>query len=268
MIALMTDFGEGSIFVGIMKGVINRLNPRAKIVDLSHDIPHFNTESALFLLEKSYRYFPKGTIFLVVVDPGVGGIRRPIAIESRDYSFVGPDNGLFSFLRDEDILSIVELKQNRFFLPRVSNTFHGRDIFAPIAAHLSMGVDICSLGRRIRTIKRIRIPKPVRRRNILKGQIVYIDRFGNLVTNIQKEDFEKFTKRRRFKIELFSGRAMLPHKITKISSSYDMLARNIIGIFDSFDCLEIAIPRAAASQVLRLKPADKIVIERLDKAGK
>ena len=262
MIALMTDFGEGSVFVGIMKGVINKLNRRVKIVDLSHDIPHFNTESALFLLEKAYRYFSRGTIFLVVVDPGVGSRRRPIAIESRDYFFVGPDNGLFSFLKKRDISKIIELKQNRFFLPKVSDTFHGRDIFAPIAAHVSMGVDLCRLGRRIRSIKRISLPKPARRKNRLIGQIVYIDRFGNLVTNIERGNFERFTKGRRFKIELFSGRAMLLHKITKISSCYGVLSRNMIAIFDSFDCLEIAIPRGAASQILGLKPKDKIVVGR------
>jgi S-adenosylmethionine hydrolase len=214
-IALLTDFGLKDNFVGVMKGVITAINPKAKIIDICHSVSSYDINRAAFLLFASFSYFPKGTIFLAVVDPGVGSNRRAIAIKTENYYFIGPDNGILSLATAKDgIEKAVLLNNKKYFLKNVSSTFHARDIFAPIAAHISKGVNIRTLGRRINEIEKIKLGEPTVKGNILTAQIIYADKFGNLVTNITKKQFENFTCGKKF-IAFVNGK-----KIENICSFY------------------------------------------------
>lgn len=187
IITLTTDFGISGPFVGSMKGVILEINPRAQIIDISHGIDPFDLLDAAFLVGCAYSYFPSGTIHCIVVDPGVGGERRPIVALSTRYSFVAPDNGVLSYIYEqESIERVIHLKEPAYFLPRISRTFHGRDIFAPAAAWLSRGIDPQRMGPTIDDYVRCDIPRPRVSMNgtRIHGRVIHIDIFGNLVTNI------------------------------------------------------------------------------------
>jgi len=198
VITLLTDFGLKDYFVGAMKGVILSINPSAVIVDISHEIEPQRIRSATFVLSNSYHYFPPKTIHVAVVDPGVGSERRAILVETPRYFFIAPDNGLLSFIfeNNDETVKIYELTNEEFFLPKISRTFHGRDIFAPVAAHLSIGVLPEQMGRKIHDPVRleISIPQKLSERR-LAGEIIHIDRFGNLVTNFRGEIPENFVLR-------------------------------------------------------------------------
>jgi S-adenosylmethionine hydrolase len=185
VLVFLTDFGTRDGFAGVMKGVALSINPEVKTVDLTHEIESFDILGGALILKAHYRYFPKGTIFVGVVDPGVGTRRKAIAVRTPNYHFVGPMNGLFDLvLREEKPLEVVELTNPRYRLKAVNNTFHGRDIFAPAAAYISKGVPLKELGRRIGYRWLLKFPKPKRLGRKFIGEIVYIDKFGNAVTNI------------------------------------------------------------------------------------
>ncbi|MBI2948170.1 MAG: SAM-dependent chlorinase/fluorinase, partial [Verrucomicrobia bacterium] len=191
IITLTTDFGTDDWFAGTMKGVILSVNPKASIVDITHGIRLGDIRAGAFALAAAYRFFPRGTVHVAVVDPGVGSERKAIAVRTKDYFFVGPDNGLLSCaLAREVIRSIHRLENKKFFLPFVSQTFQGRDVFAPVAAHLSKGVAIGKLGPRAASCKMLTLPTPIRRGHELVGEVIYLDRFGNGITNIRGEDLE------------------------------------------------------------------------------
>ena len=189
VITLLTDFGNQDAYVGVMKGVITGINPLANIIDICHNIPPQDVFNAAYLLYTSYKYFPKKTIHVAVVDPGVGSRRDIVCVETKDYFFLVPDNGLLSFIvQEEKPKVIVRLANDRYFLPSPSNTFHGRDVFAPAAAYLSLGVKLRQLGIKIDQLEQLEIPKPVpKKAGQVEGQIIYIDRFGNIITNITRE---------------------------------------------------------------------------------
>ncbi len=204
-IALLTDFGVKDNFVGVMKAVILKINPKVNLIDITHMISPQNIWEAGFLLYKSFRFFPKDTIFLVVVDPGVGSKRKALAIKTKNYYFVGPDNGVLSLAsRKDGREKIINLTNKRYFLKEVFSTFHGRDIFSPVSAYLSKGVKIDNLGPSLRRIEELELPSPKIKGSTLVGQILYIDRFGNLVTNLNLRDFQRFTRGRRFKLKIKS----------------------------------------------------------------
>ena len=185
-ISLTTDFGTRDWFVGTMKGVILGINPRAGIVDVVHEIPSGDVRAAAFALRASYHYFPKGTVHVAIVDPGVGSNRRVIGVRTSSYSFIGPDNGLLSWaLRNETIKEIRSLENPKYFLQPISRTFHGRDIFAPVAAHLSRGVALKNFGPSLTQFLRLPWPNPRIRDDRIEGQVIYVDRFGNAITNIE-----------------------------------------------------------------------------------
>lgn len=261
VISLLTDFGDKDNFVGVMKAVILSINPQAKIIDISHNINPQDIIAAGFLLKNSFRYFPSNTVHLVVVDPGVGTKRRPILVRTKDYYFVGPDNGVLSLaLEDEVIQAIFEITQDRYFLKPVSDTFHGRDIFAPVAAYLSLGRKSENFGKRISSIKQLNFPKPRRLKNKLKGKIIYIDHFGNLITNITKDIFTHFVGDYGFKM-CIAGK-----EITKISHSYLEGKKNEpLAIFGSFGNLEISLPKACAKEYLSADKATPIEIIKTDR---
>jgi S-adenosylmethionine hydrolase len=186
VIALLTDFGNRDGFVGAMKGVILTINPGAKLVDISHEVEPFSVLEGALLLRAHYSYFPRGTVFVAVVDPGVGSERRPIALRCGGYFFVGPDNGIFDLVI-KDLGSepeVVLIEREEFLIPRRNETFHGRDIFSPVAAHLSRGVPLTDFGSRTEYLFRLRFPEPEVSGDKVVGEIIYFDRFGNGVTNV------------------------------------------------------------------------------------
>lgn len=187
LITLTTDFGRTDNFVGVMKGVVAGLNPKVNVIDLSHDIPPQDITAGRYIVETSVDYFPPGTIHLAVVDPGVGTRRKAILIETENYFLIGPDNGLFSFLTQKDIKKVISLTNKKYFLRDITATFHGRDIFAPVAAYLSLGVIPDEFGNEFKSIARSKFKLTRKTKNGLVGRLIYIDHFGNLVSSIKAD---------------------------------------------------------------------------------
>lgn len=257
-VSLVTDFGSSDNFVGVMKAVILKINPRAQIVDLCHMIKPQDIFTAAFLLNSAYMYFPRGTVHLVVVDPGVGSKRKGIIVKTKDYFFVAPDNGVLGLLlRKERPIKIVEIRNMHYFLKPVSSTFHGRDIFAPVAAHLSCGEGIDNFGKSLTSYNKLEFPKIKISADTLIGKIIYIDRFGNLVSNIEKKDFFNFVKKNKYKI--FIGNKV----IDRLSEGYsDSVPIKPLALFDSFGFLELAVDSHSAEKLLNVKRGTAIKITR------
>ena len=193
VITLTSDFGLTDPYVGIMKGVVLSLNPKAHIVDISHQVEAGSIFQGAVILEAACAFFPAGSIHVAVVDPGVGSNRRPIILKTETHLFVGPDNGIFwPIISSHQNMEIIHLTESRYFLPNVSCTFHGRDIFAPVAAYLSRGVDPLSMGPVITDPVSLEFPLPQQGKDVLTGQVTRVDHFGNLITNIHKIDLEQF----------------------------------------------------------------------------
>ena len=193
IVTLMTDFGIKDGNIGVMKGVIWGICPQAQISDLSHMIGAQNVREASLILSRSAPYFPKGTVHVVVVDPGVGTARRPMAVQIGDWFYVGPDNGTITILLERAEkegwpCKFVQLDQTKYWLPNVSFVFHGRDIFSPVAAHLASGVSLSDLGTEFTDPVRLQLPQPQRIDNGWRGEIIHIDHFGNLASNIRVEN--------------------------------------------------------------------------------
>lgn len=212
MITLLSDFGTAAHFVGAMKGVIASIAPDVAVVDITHEVPPFEIPTGAFLLDQAWRYFPKRTVHVAIVDPGVGGQRRPILIESLGHYFIGPDNGLFSFILQDPKAIVRVLNKPKYWLAEVSSTFHGRDIFSPTAAHLANGVKPAQLGSKIADPWRSPLLEPVRQsRRSFTGSVLFVDRYGNLITNFKASAFptlrnRPFTMTAGLElIELFSG---------------------------------------------------------------
>jgi len=195
ILTLTTDFGLVDPYVAMMKGVILSINPNANLVDLSHLISAGAILQAASLIHESFLFFPPGSIHIGVVDPGVGSKRRLIALKAQEHFFVGPDNGLFwPVIRDSKNVKIVQLTERKYFLPRVSRTFHGREIFAPVVAHISKGVALESMGEDIDDPVPLEYPQPLLKDGFLYGRIMRVDNFGNLITNIHHRELERFVK--------------------------------------------------------------------------
>jgi S-adenosylmethionine hydrolase len=252
----MTDFGTSDHYVGVMKGVILNINPQVQIVDLTHAIPPQDINGAAFLIDSAYRYFPTGTIHVVVVDPGVGSSRRAIVCRTATAYFVCPDNGLLThILCNEEHIHAVAVENSAYFLPQVSNTFHGRDIFAPVAAHLSRGVPISELGNPVTQLVQLAIPKPQVTEEMVIGHIIWVDSFGNLVTDISREILESLEGQNG--VVIHAGSAKIDH----FNRSYaESEIGEVLAIIGSFNRLEISINQGNAAQVLGLKRGDTITI--------
>lgn len=236
-------------FVGVVKGVIASIAPSAKVVDLTHEVPAGDISSGAFALAASYRFFPEGTIHVAVVDPGVGGDRQAIAVRTSGYCFVGPDNGILSLaLQKEKNPAIHRLSNRRYFLKPVSQTFHGRDIFAPVAAHLSRGVEIGALGPRLNDYVKL----PPLTSDSLDARVVYIDRFGNGITNIPNNvAFDQGQNRREF---LWAGRRRIPLRRTFSAAKKGAP----VAVPGSTGHIEIALNQGHAAKALRLRVGAKI----------
>jgi S-adenosylmethionine hydrolase len=256
IITLTTDFGTSDLYVGVMKGVILSINPQAQIVDITHAVPPQEVHAAAFLVDSAYGYFPTGTIHLIVVDPGVGSQRRAVACQTEHGGFVCPDNGLLSaILRDEVCYRAVAVENLAYCLPQISNTFHGRDIFAPVAAHLSQGVPLDDLGQPIDDLVRFPIPAPQMTDSEIIGHVLWVDRFGNLITNISDETLKSFDIQSGFVIKVGSM------TLDRLNRSYaESEVGELLAIIGSFGCLEISINQGSAANTLGLKQGDAITI--------
>jgi hypothetical protein len=255
LITLTTDFGLQDSFVGIMKGVIAGINPQVRVIDVTHGIPVQNVMAGALALQHSIAYFPRGTIHVAVVDPGVGSARRPILIECDGNYLIGPDNGVLSLaigaLKPDHI---VELSNPIYQLRPASATFHGRDIFAPAAAHLSLGVAPAAFGPKSATFLNLARPKVRRREKTLEGEIVYIDAFGNLFTNIEEHDL---TGPAADRAEIAVGSVCVPG----LSLSYGAAAvGDFVAVINSWGLLEIAVYRGNAQKNTGAKIGDKVTV--------
>ncbi|RKY88038.1 hypothetical protein DRQ09_03490 [candidate division KSB1 bacterium] len=254
VITLLTDFGYRDGFVGSMKGVILGINPGAQIVDISHEVQPQNIDEAGFILFSTYNHFPEGTIHVAVVDPGVGSPRKIIAVKTRNYIFLSPDNGLlkYIFFREKNC-RVFEVTNRIFFLNRVSSTFHGRDIFAPVSAHLSLGTNINEIGKKTRNFIKPEIEKPSVEENRISGAIIHIDHFGNLITNISTNELRNFKRKNNTIINAGNIR------IDGIKRSYSSVEENKpVALFSSSNLLEISINQGNAHKNLKLEVGDKI----------
>ena len=242
-VAIITDFGYRDHYVGVMKGVIASIAPRATVIDITHGVPAQSVVAGALCLRESWAYFPTHTVFLAVVDPGVGTGRAPIAIETRSGArFIGPDNGLLWLAANEaGIKRIVKLTSARHRLTNVTATFHGRDIFAPAAAYLWRGTPISALGPALRptSIVPLELPRPIASTREVRGEVIYVDAFGNLVSNIDRQAAEQFRTRFRQKslsVRIKRGAAM------RLFDAYGDAPKGVpLAIFGSFSLLEVAL---------------------------
>ena len=247
VITLTTDFGTNDHFVGALKGVILDITPDAQIVDISHAVQAFDVLDGALAISQSYSYFPNGTVHVVVVDPGVGTTRRPILASSDGYHFVAPDNGVLSMVyAKEERMHVRHITSDHYFRMPVSNTFHARDIFGPVAAYLAKMVDSHKFGDEIEDYVKFAAPKPKPAGdNRLRAVVLKVDRFGNLITNVRPEDVPAlFAEKSSFKIVVGSK------EITDIRSSFaDGAPGEVFGVIGSMGYLEIVANRAAAAQI-------------------
>jgi S-adenosylmethionine hydrolase len=256
IIALTTDFGLEDAYVGVLKGVILGINPAASIVDLCHAVPPQDVRAAAFLLHTAWPYFPPGTIHVVVVDPGVGSQRRAIAVDVGAATFVASDNGVLSYVlaeAEEQRAQAVHLTNRRYWLPEISATFHGRDIFAPVAAHLSLGVPLAALGEPLPfgELVTFPLPRPERQSNgAWVGHVVHVDHFGNLVTDLEPE---VIGDPQAVVIEVGGQRIVgVRHTYTEGKPGEPM------ALIGSSGRLEIAMPGGHAARWLKAQPGDRV----------
>ncbi len=266
VITLLTDFGVSDPFVGVMKGVILGINPAAVIVDLCHGTRAYDPSEAAFILLSSYRHFPKGTIHVAVIDPGVGGPRRPILAACDGHLFIGPDNGLLGPLAEQaGPLNVRAITADRYFLRPVSATFHGRDVFAPVGAHLSLGAEPAGFGEPIDDYVRLALPRPSPcGASSIRGEILYIDRFGNLVTNIARADLELLAAGSPITALL----VQLTGRQVPIVAYYAQLPPGVPGaVVGSADYLEIFVNQRDASRLLGMDRGSEVVVSREEARG-
>ena len=259
LITLTTDFGLSDHFVGTLKGVILNIAPEAEIVDISHSVQAFDVLDGALTIAQSYSYFPSGTVHLVVVDPGVGTARRPILVTSERHHFVAPDNGVLSLVYGrEERLHIRHVTAEHYYLQPVSNTFHARDIFAPVAAWLAKGVDPEKFGDEISDFVRFNAPKPKSANgNTLRGVVLKVDRFGNLVTNITPQDAPMLFAPDPAPFKILVGK----HEITEIHSSYSGgVLGAVFGILGSMGYLEIASNRGSAAKIVGTGKGSEVTV--------
>jgi S-adenosylmethionine hydrolase len=256
-IALLTDFGTTDSYAGILKGMIAKIAPEARVIDLTHEILPYDLLQAGLILYQSYRYFPPHTIFVCVVDPGVGSERRPILIKTKNYFFIGPDNGLFTLaLADQEIEKVIHLTQSQYFLEPLSSTFHGRDIFTPVAAHLSLGIPADQFGPEVSDYKRLEDFFPQVEKKEIVGKILSIDRFGNAITNLSHSFLKKHISDLKFSLSI--GK----RKLSAMKTHYaEGEKKKPFFLFGSSGLLEIAMNQGSAAHLLKMKRGDFVRIK-------
>jgi len=258
IITLLTDFGTKDHYVASMKGVILSINPKCLLIDMTHQVSPQDIREGAFLLAHAFSYFPRKTIHLAIVDPEVGGERKPILIKTKNYFFVGPDNGLFTWVAERDgVDRVIHLTNPKYFLSSVSSTFHGRDLFAPVAAHLSLGIRPESFGRKMDRWTTFDLKQPEERGKRLLGEVLFIDHFGNLISNVDRKRFFDFVQNGPFVIQVGKRR------ISKIRRGYwEGQKGEVLALFGSVGLLEIAVREGNAQKRLKVGRGDSILIER------
>lgn len=255
----MTDFGEDDFFVASLKGVIAKVNPSVRIIDVTHRIPSYDIRAASFVLFSSYKYFPPGTVFLIVVDPGVGSNRKILLAKTKNFFFIAPDNGILSLaLEEEETEKLIEVKNKKFFLPELSSTFEGRDKMAPVAAWLSKGISCEEFGAEVKEYKKLKSQKPVLKGKEIIGHIVYIDKFGNLITNIPGQMLDSLrAKSRKAKLAL----RIKGLEIGSFVHDYSNAKKGEpVFLIDSLWMVEIGAREASAAKKLKAKRGDEVRI--------
>ena len=248
IVALLSDFGTRDHYAGTLKAVVLGVCADATLVDIGHEIPAHDVMAGALELVACYRYFPLGTVFLVVVDPGVGSSRRGIAAEAADYRFVAPDNGVLSAVfREAPPKKVVELTERKYARPTVSRTFEGRDRFAPAAGWLAKGIPLTSLGKGVADFHVLDLPQPQVDAKQISGEVVRIDRFGNLITNIDRRTFEHLSSGGTIAVRAGT------HEIGRVVATYaDAPAGELCALFGGTDHLEIAVNAGHAAAHLQL----------------
>lgn len=259
VVTLLTDFGSRDGFVGIVKGVLLRYCPNARLVDLSHEVAPQGVTGGALVLASAVGYFPRGTVHLAVVDPGVGGERRALVIEAEHFFLVGPDNGLLSLAAmAAPVRRVVHLDRPELFLSQASHTFHARDVFAPIAGRIAAGASVTRLGSPAEGFERIFLPEPRQLDGAVEGQVIHIDRFGNLVSNIRMEDL------RGFRLESLSV-SIQGVQIVGVSSHYSAVREGRpLALWNSWGRLEIAVRNGSAARHLRAREGDRVQVSNRD----
>ena len=255
MITLTTDFGLKDPYVAEMKAVILNICPNAVIIDITHEIEKFNIRMGAYVLASAVPYFPEGSIHVAVVDPGVGTRRRPIVIQTKQSFFVGPDNGLLVLAAEKQgIMRMHELANPQFMLPKVSHTFHGRDVFAPAAAHLMNGVKLEEFGPEIRKAVQPEFAKVTRRNGVLVGEVLHVDGFGNIITNINEKEVAQSHVKAEVSVDLAGHKLKL-----KLCQAYgETKPHTPLALIGSHGFLEISINQGNAAKKFKTKPGDKI----------
>ncbi|MCE2542635.1 MAG: SAM-dependent chlorinase/fluorinase [Acidobacteria bacterium] len=258
VVALLSDFGFRDHYVGAMKGVLLNICPDATLVDISHDVPAHDVLTAALELAAAYRFFPAGSVFLVVVDPGVGSDRRGVAADTGDYRFVAPDNGvLTAVLGEQPPRRVVELTERRYARPTVSRTFEGRDRFAPAAAWIAKGVQLSALGRPLRDYRTLDIPAPEAAEDRVVGQVLRIDHFGNLVSNIDRKAFDSVAQRGAIQIEVGT------HVIGRLVETYAEIGEDeVCALFGGTEHLEFAASSSSAVDRLAVERGVSVVVRQ------
>jgi S-adenosylmethionine hydrolase len=259
IITLTTDFGTNDHFVGAMKGVILEIVPEATIVDISHAVQAFDVLDGAIAISQAYSYFPTGTVHCVIVDPGVGTSRRPILASSDGYHFVAPDNGVLSMIyAREERIHVRHITSDHYFRQPVSNTFHGRDVFSPVAAYLAKQVDSHKFGEEIEDYVKFAAPKPKAvAENRIRAVVLKVDRFGNLVTNVTPQDIPALFAEKAAGFKITVGNK----EITSIHSNYAAgEPGEVFGILGSMGYLEIAANRGAAAQLTGAGKGSEVIV--------
>lgn len=260
ILTLLTDFGTRDAYVAAMKGVVLSVAPEVRIVDITHDIPPQDVMQGAFVLRDSAAHFPPGTVHVSVVDPGVGSARKAVAVGKAGQYFVGPDNGLFSLVLQARPDEAVVLDNPDFWrVPDPSSTFHGRDVFAPAAAHLAAGIPLSELGSPLSQLTPLHWALPIHDEQGIRGWVVHVDRFGNCVTNITREEFIGGRSKRRFKC--YAGTVILDD----VQPTYAAVSGgDPLLLFNSTDLLEIAVSRGNAAELYGLRTGSPINVVFLD----
>jgi S-adenosylmethionine hydrolase len=245
LITFTTDFGLSDHFVGVMKGVVASIAPTARVIDISHDVAPYNVTEAAFVIAEAWPYFPNRTIHVIVVDPGVGGARRPILAEAGGHFFIAPDNGVLSMVLDAAPHKVRVISNPKFMRRKISRTFHGRDVFAPAAAHLAKGAAAAAFGTLIDDYIRIAITRPwPAGKDAWRGTILKVDRFGNLITNFTARDFAGINAR---PFEMRAG----TQRIHRLALTYaDSEVGDLFVVVGSSGYLEIAANQTSAASLL------------------
>jgi len=258
VIALLTDFGNRDFFVGSMKGVMVGILPASRIIDITHEIPSFNIKAAAFLLRAAYRYFPAGTVFLAVIDPGVGSPRKVILVKTEDYYYIAPDNGILTLTLEHDLpVDMCEVSNPEYFLPQISRTFEARDRMAPVAAWLASGIPLKKFGPVLPAYEKLELTEPVKNAEGIQGEVLYADKFGNLITNIPEDWLDDYIKESQEERILLVGDTQVSYQ-----NSYAEAGKGeLLYLPGSLGLVEIAVREGSASERLHLLPGASVLIK-------